>query len=108
MVSCSYISKLPVTFEGLTLFERNNGTTLDVVSSTVNFEPESHVNFSNNHASANGGALNLIGGSSITVRHNSNFTFTNNTACKGAAIRQHSTDPQDFVFSKSCFLKYDF
>lgn len=101
-----HITTIPVKFEGLTTFNDNNGTSLEVVSSTVNFERGSQVMFRNNQASPNGGALNLIRTSAIKVKRNCFFTFRNNTACSGAAIQQHTTDPFDFIHSRKCFIKY--
>ncbi len=99
-----YVTAISARFKGLIVFENNSAAALDVDHSTVNFERGSNVTFNNNHASS--GSLNLFGMSAIIVNRNSNFTFNSNTTCKGAAIQQHNIDLQDFVFSKSCFLRY--
>ena len=101
-----HIKTVPVKFESSTTFDHNNGTALEVISSSVNFERGSHATFKNNQASPNGAALNLIKSSEITVKNNCDFVFSNNTACSGAAIKQHSTDPYDFIHSRMCFTKY--
>ena len=99
-----YIATVPVNFEGLLIFDSNNGSALEVVSSAVNFGIGSNVLFSNNTASRDGSALNLQE-SVITVKKKSNFTFRNNSACAGAAIQYHSINPHHFIYSKACFIK---
>ena len=101
-----HITTIPVKFEGATTFDSNDGNALEVVSSTVNFQQGSQVTFKNNKASPNGAALNLIHTSEIALGKGCNFTFSNNTACSGAAIKQHTIDPYDFIHSRKCFIKY--
>ena len=99
------ITALPVNFGGETNFIDNVGTALHVVASEVTFDQWSNATFANNSGNV-GGALALVGMSTMVFKSHSNFLFANNHAdYVGGAIYWYSVDQHDYFSSRTCFLK---
>lgn len=99
-----YTSLSNIRFSGHNLFESNTDTAVYTINSMVDCR-NSSMTFINN-TGLQGGALALIGSSTITVGPN-NYEFTNNTAIhQGGAIYVLLTDITDFLTSRSCFIQY--
>ena len=99
------VTEFHVRFEGVTMFDSNNGSAVYAISSDLLFESGSWSEFKRN-TGTNGGAIALIGLSAIVVDNNSTLLFTNNTAVSsGGAIYYFSFDHHDYVFSHNCFIK---
>ena len=99
------ITALPVNFGGETNFIDNVGTALHVVASEVTFDQSSNATFANNSGNL-GGALALVGMSTMVFKSHSNFHFANNYAdYVGGAIYWYSVDQHDYFSSRTCFLK---
>ena len=104
-VATVYASLCDVTFEQVTLFKDNRGTAIYVVNGNVDFH-NSDVRFENN-SGIDGGALSLIGVSSMIVGPNSTYEFISNKALhRGGAIFVQLIDKHDFSLSRSCFFQY--
>ena len=100
-----YASLYDIRFDGYNKFSFNNGTPIYIVNGIVNFT-NSNVTFENNMG-IRGGAIALIGTSSIIVGPSKKYLFINNTAhYQGGAIYAQMIETHDFTVSKSCFLSY--
>ena len=98
-----YASLYDIRFEGYNHFANNIGTPIYIVNGITNFS-NSNVTFESN-LGIRGGAIALIGTSSIIVGNGKTYLFTNNTAqYQGGAIYAQMIDTHDFTVSKSCFL----
>ena len=99
-----YASLYDVQFKGYNLFENNTGTAVYIINGIIDCR-NSNMSFVNN-TGLQGGAVALIGSSTITVGPN-NYEFINNTAIhQGGAIYIVLTDITDFITSRSCFIQY--
>ena len=93
-------------FEGSTIFDNCNGSAIHMTSGFLEFDEYSHVTFSNNNGSL-GGAIDLVGRSSVLVQDHSRFIFINNSAVlNGGAISYFSTDRHSFASFRNCFIEY--
>ena len=100
-----YSSQYTINFEGHTNFSNNSGTALYIVNGVANFSHGDAVFLSNK--GINGGALALIGLSSLLVGRQGTYLFINNTAMdQGGAIYVHMIDRLDYTVSSSCFIQY--
>ena len=100
-----YSSQYSIKFEGQTDFFNNTGTALYVVNGYADFT-EGNVTFCHNKG-IRGGAVALIGLSSILVATGGNYSFINNTATdSGGAIYSLMIDNHDYSVSRSCFIQY--
>ena len=100
------ISRVPVYFKGTTIFDSNNGTALYLSTSSAIFMEGSKTMFTNNEGER-GGAIALVGYSSLKYYNNALFYFINNTASfMGGAIYVLNTKPHISITSHSCFLQY--
>ena len=100
-----YSSLYNVKFEGKNHFEHNIGTAIYVVNGNVDLI-NSDVTFKNN-SGIQGGAMALIGRSSMSVGPNRTYNFMNNEAIyQGGAIYVLMIDNHDFTLSKTCFIQY--
>ena len=94
-----------IRFEGENSFENNIGTAVYVVNAVANFA-NSKATFSNNRG-IRGGAVALLGSSSIIFGPDREYTFFNNTAYfQGGAIFVDMINTHDFTLSRTCFLQY--
>ena len=99
-------SNFYIIFRGNICFDSNNGTAMYLTSSIIEFAEETHAKFISN-TGFEGGAITLIGFSSLFVKDQSTFMFVNNMALnKGGAIYFLSIDKHDYVSSRSCFIQY--
>ena len=97
---------MDIRFEGTLRFISNNDTALYMTSSNAEFSANSSVSFERNSGKL-GGALSMLGLSSLQINDNSSFHFVNNTAReKGGAIYQSSHNINDYGISRSCFIQY--
>ena len=95
-----------IDFSGNINFHDNNGTALYLTSSMANFSRGSYVEFLNN-TGFDGGAITLLGFSSLDIRDDSDFIFINNMAeDKGGAIMSVTINKKDLVATQSCFIHY--
>lgn len=94
-----------VEFSKQTLFSKNNGSALYLISSVANFLSKSKAIFSENRGFS-GGAITLVGFSAIRVNKNSTFRFVNNIAMdRGGAIAEVTINKKDFIDTKACFIQ---
>ena len=99
-----YASEHNINFNGSNHFESNEGTAVYIVNGIINCV-NSSMTFINN-TGLQGGALALIGSSTIAVGPNE-YRFINNSAhYQGGAIYVLLTDTIDFIVSQSCFIQY--
>ena len=98
-----YISMYNIALEGNNIFCSNLGTAIHVVNGNIDMSQSDAV-FKNN-SGIQGGAIALIGVSSMIVGPNRRYIFVNNTAL-GGAIFVKSIDNHDFTTSKTCFIRY--
>ena len=95
-----------ILFKGSLCFEDNNGTAMYITSSILEFAAGVNVTFMNN-TGFDGGAVALMGFSSIQVDDNSQIKFANNSALHwGGAIYVFSINKHDYFSSHSCFIQY--
>ena len=100
-----YSSQYTIKFEGHTMFCNNSGTALYIVSGVADFS-DGNATFLRNKG-IRGGALALIGLSSLLVGREGNYSFINNTAMdRGGAIYVLMIDRLDYTVSSSCFIQY--
>ena len=97
-------SQRDIYFEGNNCFKHNNGTAVYVINGIVNFQ-NSNASFINNFALF-GGAMVLIGSSTMIVGPNKYEFFNNSAVSEGGAIHISLIDSFDFTVSKSCFIQY--
>ena len=100
-----YVNELPTTFSNLAHFSTNHGSALAVVGTSVNFSG-THAFFHNNSGSS-GGALALLGASSILTGPNTKMTFFDNSASiHGGAVYNRYISKEDLTSSVNCFFRY--
>ena len=100
-----YSSLYDIKFEGKNHFESNRGTPVYMVNCIADFT-RSSVTFKKNRG-IRGGAIALIGTSSIKVGPMKEYLFMNNEAYyQGGAIFTQMIDTHDFTVSRSCFIQY--
>ena len=100
------ITKLTIHFKGKNFFNNNNGTALYILSGSAYFETGA-VTIFNNNTGTYGGAIGLVGYSSIQYNDDTTFEFTNNSASfVGGAIYVVAIRPHISLSSHSCFLQY--
>ena len=104
-IAAAYISEVSTSFQNNTTFYNNTGTALVVVGSQVDFSGSVAL-FENNRGS-DGGAIALLGISSILIGPNTHMTFVNNTASRyGGAIYNRYISNEDLKSNGDCFLRY--
>ena len=100
-----YVSKIPTSFRNSAVFINNTGSALVVSGCRVNFTG-TNATFDSNDG-ADGGAIALLGVSSILVGPNTNMTFVNNTAKRyGGAIYNCYIGNEDLESTPDCFVRY--
>lgn len=100
-----YVSEIQAIFQNNAVFSNNTGSALVVVGSQVNFVGTTAL-FENNIGS-NGGAIALLGVSSIFIGTDTHMTFVNNTAKHyGGAIYNRYIGNEDVQSTAECFLRY--
>ena len=105
-----YITEVHVTFAGTTNFTGNNGTALYIesagYSTKAKFEANSFVYFANN-SGYQGGAIVLVGKSSLYSSDNCYYYFWNNTATTlgGAICALTNNHLISSIYFDSCFLQ---
>ena len=100
----SFISTaMSAHFSGTIRFENSTGSAIHVTSCFLTFNKYTNVIFSHNNGS-HGGAIDLVGRSSILIQDHSKFLFINNSAVlNGGAISYFTTDGQN---NHNCFMEY--
>ncbi len=100
-----YSSLINIKFKSKALFENNLGSGIIIVNGRADFV-DAHANFTSN-VGIQGGAILMIGASSMVVGAGQRYIFEKNHATdKGGAIYVNLIDQNDFVASRSCFLQY--
>ena len=96
-----------LTLQGSIIFHNNTDSAMYLTYSNVKFEAHSHITFDDN-SGFDGGAMFLLGSSTLKIQDNSVFRFTNNRATAlGGAIFQYIYDLKYFLYSQRCFIKYE-
>ena len=107
-IGAVYISEVPATFQGSIEFLNNDASALALVGTRISFAENSTTNFTANSGS-NGGAIALLGVSSMLIGANAYMHFENNLASRfGGAIYNSYTGKEDFRSSVKCFIQYDY
>ena len=105
-VGALYIAEVKVTFQGYTNFMNNTGSALALVGTKIVFNENSSFVFSGNQG-ANGGAIALLGGSSMLIGENMQMLFEENSASQfGGAIYNIYVGKEDLRSSVKCFIQY--
>ena len=100
------MSGVNVEFRRTTVFTNNTFTALIADGASVKFCNHSSTTFQNN-SGLHGGAISLISSSLIIVYSNSTLLFKSNKALQyGGAIYVALSTPYDYLFSRTCFIKY--
>ena len=99
-----YASLSEVQFQGCNHFANNVGSAIYVVNGIVNFHFSS-VHFVNN-TGLHGGAIALIGSSTIIIGANDYEFIDNKALYQGGAVYVYLIDSTDFISSRSCFIQY--
>ena len=100
-----FSSLFDVTFRSNVTFANNSGTAFVIVNGIVDFS-SCNATFINN-TGLQGGAIALIGVSSMHIGPQCTYMFTQNRATdQGGAIYVYMTDEHDFSISRSCFIEY--
>ena len=100
-----YSSQYTIKFTGHTMFYNNSGTALYIVNGLADFSAGNATFLFNK--GIRGGALALIGLSSLLVGREGNYSFINNSAMySGGAIYVLMIDRLDYTVSRSCFIQY--
>ena len=104
-VGAVYVNEIPTSFSVLANFSNNHGSALAVVGTHVNFTG-TYALFYNNSGSS-GGALALLGASSVLIGPYTNMTFIKNSASiHGGAIYNRYISKEDLTSSVNCFFRY--
>ncbi len=107
-IGAVYISEVPATFQGSIKFLNNDGSALALVGTRISFAHNSTINFTANNGS-NGGAIALLGVSSMLIGVNAHMHFERNVASRfGGAIYNSYTGKEDLRSSVKCFIQYDY
>ena len=100
-----YLVSSSVKFYGNFLFESNSGTALGLADSSIRFDSSTRTNFTNNKG-INGGALAMLGVSSMQVGKGISIVFINNTAAShGGAIYAKYIARQNLISDGNCFIR---
>ena len=99
-----YASFYDMYFEGYNHFANNIGTAIYTVNGLVNFQKSSAC-FINN-GGVRGGAVTLIGSSTLFVGAHEYRLINNTSIEQGGAMYIQMIDSNDFAISISCFIQY--
>lgn len=100
-----FSSLFDVEFKSFVHFKGNSGSAFIIVNGIANFST-CNATFINN-TGLQGGAIALIGISSMLIGPGHSYTFINNQAAdRGGAIYSQLIDDHDFIISRSCFIRY--
>ena len=95
-----------VDFSNRTTFSSNTGSALYLISSVARFLTGSNVKFLDN-IGLSGGAITMLGFSSISMQDNLRLKFINNNAVdKGGAIMAATINKKDLIDTRACFVEY--
>ena len=99
-----HVTSHHIHFQAYTNFENNQGSALYISNGNADFQ-NSSVSFINN-TGVQGGAVALIGSSTMIIGPHE-YNFINNTATSfGGALYVLQIDITDFTISRSCFIQY--
>lgn len=105
MLGVLFSSQLNIKFTSSVLFKGNTNTALVVVNGLADFSL-CNATFANN-TGVYGGAISLVGLSSMVIGSGHEYQFLHNTATdRGGAINSYLIDENDFTASRSCFIQY--
>ena len=100
------IIRITVYFKGINIFESNSGTALYVSTSSAVFMEGAQTKFQYN-TGERGGAVALVGYSSLRYMDNTQFLLIDNQATfVGGAIYVLNFNQHVFLTSHTCFLEY--
>ena len=101
-----YIDSIPTRFAGYASFSGNLRTALAAVAASIDFLEDCVANFSFNRG-RNGGAIALFGYSFIRVHPGAQLNFIDNLAYfNGGAIFAKSVGEHDLISSRNCFIRF--
>ena len=99
-----YCTLCDIQFRGTLTMENNNGSAILGSSCSLKFLKGSTATFTGNSGYA-GGAIHLIGYSTILINEDNSFVFQNNTAqTDGGAIYHQSSDIIEHAHFYTCFI----
>ena len=102
-----YSNTFSLNFKGSTFFRSNSGSSILVSFGDINILENSVTTFYGN-VGRRGGAISLLGHSSLIAHQNSTVLFIENKAVEiGGAVYYESTDYLDALNSRRCFLRYN-
>ena len=103
-----YMKLFTLHFGGNTEFMHNNGTAIYAVNSIIKIANDTNIRFFSNRGNY-GGAIALVGLSSIQVGISVSFNFTSNNALNdGGAINDYSIDKLSSHQFGLCFMEYTY
>ncbi len=105
-VGAMYIDTIPVQIRGYANFHRNDHSALVVVNSQIDILGQCTATFDDNQG-RNGGAIALYGSSFIRVHNGTQMNFIDNCAkLQGGAIFWKGLRGHDLISSRNCFIRY--
>ena len=105
-VGTIYSNLYNINFKGYNNFVSNLGTAIHIINGIIDMSLSS-ANFFHNFG-IQGGAIALIGESSLIVGPNRNYTFARNIASdRGGAIYVQMIDNHAITSSRICFIQYN-
>ena len=100
-----HVEDFTVTFSGYMQFNNNTGSAILASSAIIYINANSTVFFKENTATQ-GGAINLIGFTTLKLWENTKVLFEANHAERGGALSYMSNHQTDYIFSHKCFISY--
>ena len=101
-----YVDEVPVIFSGNMNFTSNHGSALAIVGAQVDFSGTYTMFF--NNSGTTGGAIALLGASSILIGpHTTMFFADNHASIHGGAIYNRYISKEDLKSSVNCFIRYN-
>ena len=105
-IGALYLDSIPVYFTGDNIFQDNDHSAIAAITTGIYITANSTVSFTNNKG-RNGGAVALLGAAFIQTSPLSRVEFVNNTAeIEGGAIYAISIGEHDLINSRNCFIRY--
>ena len=105
-IGAMYLDSIPVYFMGENFFLSNVHSAIAAVTTGIYITTNSTLSLSNNKGRY-GGAVALLGAAFIQMYPSSRVEFINNTAAfEGGAIYEISTGNHDLINSRNCFIRY--
>ena len=102
-----YVSQIPVSFHNSVIFSKNLASALAAVGTLLNFTDVQVANFSENNSGGDGGAIALLGDTTILIGPDTCMIFVGNSAAGyGGAIYNRDISKEQLKSTADCFLRY--